>query len=1679
MIQNRFEKAIKELPVHVASPLNRLVNTSNCFKKIHLISDVLLGCFRLYGTALINIAETEDVLNDSTEQAIETLMTKDSHGLWSSTILKLIQELDKKKSQQLSVELASIFGVNVKSVRPSIKRMTIKNTVIDGKGQKQMVEVTNTPVELLINFRNKYVGHGTVYSEIESKQIYDTYEPILIAFIDSLLDCKDFQFIDADTNETIHGHEKSSSGKIALQLNDRSFNLSSEHQLAIVPEENDLTNDSQSLTVDDFDNKIIETYPYFLAHPYKRALFEEDSFKRLHLLKEVFLNYLKYLGLLTTSEYFNSNLKIGEINRAFKSFLYRPQFGHWNAFMRSAIQALNDHEHNWFVKELPGYYKEVETDPYAMHGETSIGKLIHFRNHYLGHSTVPSDQECISIWNENFALLKGLLVKLDFCRNYTIVSSDKTVSWRLMGDEITQVNLRQKLKSNVAILNADNQELSIVPFFILPGEYFIREVSDRAKLMVYEQNTGSRIVFFSPESVHGETNNEKVLEQLNLLIREKEKQDPVAIEDLNENSWKALLKENNEATIQSLLSEKKVIKGIYQERQDAEVALRSWVGARAGLFFLAAEAGSGKTNLLVEMNRQYAERGLDTILLRGNRFRTPDIWEELCYRLNLTPESSFENADFVKYEQENPLMILIDGANENSNSKALFESIIQFLNLHKGGHIKILLSWRASIVSELPMIGKEYVNILYRELKSISEEAASISIKEENLINKFCFWLGSLNYLEIENLWRSFASYKSESIGRKPYFSYEELVYHDRAITNSSIKKNSSDKLDNPLLLRTFLEYYNGKGLPKINNQNKRDSLWGIYSRSFDDTVLNRICELMIIHEKSSISLDELYDDELIGDFVRTIQIDSPYQKIINSGILTEHIVDGILHVKFTIENFFHFLLGEIITLKYKNRPSSELKNIMENNKLHGIKEGVENCLINDVFNGDLNRIVELVDSVGDSNIKYIEHAIAYAFLTMNPKEVFNKLLYHPTMNDWRIIKNAREIVASVRNNSVIDWLDGILKESIELDNTIVNLYSEGFNINKVEILFLINLYTELHALDKAKELYSQFINEAEKYGDFVSLVEALEYLGNSEYKRSGQDGYRAAMDALTRAATIRESESSPQKDKLKNTYRLLGFAYLSLGLQVIKSTEYFEKAKAIMLEESSDSAELAEINLYIGLVNFWRGLRGVGRWGHADPTLLEGLDIDLFEYADSQFQMAYNHNFKHLGKTHPQTFKTLHYLQENRYAMGNYQQAIQWLKKYVDALPFKTREHTDNFYQYCLIVSLEESAKRIASSDKAKALAFIQEAISYCKHYDQNNQITQRLLEVKKQVEEEDIIEHQYTTIDKLAPLDEEKDFKGVWSKWEFSEQLTGFQTNNWMSDDSGIWFFNGEKKQLIYWSRINNAILEYNPSNWPEGCGRLVFDSNNQKFYAWSSIRSTVYELNSPDGTWNRLSHGVHDVHACGASFAFDPINNRLFEFGGYGYFTYKNWLWVYDLNEKKWIQLKENKPGISPYPRNGQLLPIENGTKAILVSGIGSDTGIQREHKARLGLASATDVGYFTWLRDAHILDLKNMDWQEVLPSNHDSIQHEGAMGYIEEIDVVVNFSGNIPSPIFGQEAATVNQCSIWKLKFGKGFKNLKIESDIQPAGGGNFVSFPANKFLLYKINEEIYKFELTSL
>ena len=114
--------------------------------------------------------------------------------------------------------------------------------------------------------------------------------------------------------------------------------------------------------------------------------------------------------------------------------------------------------------------------------------------------------------------------------------------------------------------------------------------------------------------------------------------------------------------------------------------------------------------------------------------------------------------------------------------------------------------------------------------------------------------------------------------------------------------------------------------------------------------LLYRLAELMLEQEQHILPVDLLFDDEQIGDFVKSIQIDSPYQQMLLEGVLTESVRDEKLYVSFTVEGYFHFVLGEVIYKRTEGLGAESLKRIVEENKLNGVKEGVEQCLIRDVL---------------------------------------------------------------------------------------------------------------------------------------------------------------------------------------------------------------------------------------------------------------------------------------------------------------------------------------------------------------------------------------------------------------------------------------------------------------------------------------------------------------------------------------------------------------------------------------------------------------------------------------------------------------------------------------------------------------------------------------------------------
>jgi hypothetical protein len=104
---------------------------------------------------------------------------------------------------------------------------------------------------------------------------------------------------------------------------------------------------------------------------------------------------------------------------------------------------------------------------------------------------------------------------------------------------------------------------------------------------------------------------------------------------------------------------------------------------------------------------------------------------------------------------------------------------------------------------------------------------------------------------------------------------------------------------------------------------------------------------------------------------------------------------------------------------------------------------------------------------------------------------------------------------------------------------------------------------------------------------------------------------------------------------------------------------------------------------------------------------------------------------------------------------------------------------------------------------------------------------------------------------------------------------------------------------------------------------------------------------------------------------------------------------------------------------------------------------------------------------------------MEWKTILPANHESIRHERAMGYIDKLNMIVNWSGIVPSPIFSEASEIQKQLSCWHLSKDNGFMNILFEGDDVPQTDCVFVSVKDSKELLLIHTEGIRKLSVYDL
>jgi len=379
--------------------------------------------------------------------------------------------------------------------------------------------------------------------------------------------------------------------------------------------------------------------------------------------------------------------------------------------------------------------------------------------------------------------------------------------------------------------------------------------------------------------------------------------------------------------------------------------------------------------------------------------------------------------------------------------------------------------------------------------------------------------------------------------------------------------------------------------------------------------LLYRLAELMLLNEQHILPVDFLFDDEKIGDFAKSIQIDSPYQQMLLEGVLTESVRDEKLYVSFSVEGYFHYVLGEVIYKKSEKKGAEYLKEIIEKNRLNGAKEGVEQCLIRDVQKDYFTRLIWLIDH-GAKHLEICVVPLSYAFLQPEKKinsqenadidyaeqvnRVLNELFNLPSTNDFNILE------------LTITHLEGIQKY-----DHISSIYKRFNEIIEPNNLFEANAY--IKSIN-----YIQYNHRREKLNQLIDKTQTLEkneelayffYTLAQQFQKIAE--HEIAINYYEKGLTIALKIHGNQHQSISACYHNLGDCW-SEKSEYDKAIHYYKKSLEIRIN-SHDNQHITIGETYNNL----------------GMTLIETSKYDLaIDYLEKSLQI----HLKVCGKIHPST---------------------------------------------------------------------------------------------------------------------------------------------------------------------------------------------------------------------------------------------------------------------------------------------------------------------------------------------------------------------------------------------------------------------------------------------------------
>jgi tetratricopeptide (TPR) repeat protein len=967
------------------------------------------------------------------------------------------------------------------------------------------------------------------------------------------------------------------------------------------------------------DQTLLQNLPYVIAYPLRQALLEEHPWSRINLLKDAFQNYLKYLGLIAASEFFHSNLVNRSMVDLFQQNLAEPSFGSWNHFLRESLKYLAAAGHDLICDGLPAYYEKVESgkgrkllkeemEIIDAMGEvqlktmeaTRIGMLINFRNRYLGHGLTLDAPTSKELWDKYFPVFRGLLEEMEFSARCPLYKREGEQVGCLQGTEVAMSSRTVPDGFTFWMENASGRVLPILPFFITPGDVALTQ-EDRARVLIYEAYTGKTMKFFRPEGGPPRETSGAMLDKLRLLLRSKSSEIPLAPEACNKEYLAARIKTENEAMMATLEAERKVIRGVYCHREEMEINMRSWIGARASVMLVAAQAGSGKTNLLAEMMRQYSERNLQVLLLRAARMEKPTLWEELARVLNLDASKSLKDYP-VAGTQSEPLMILIDGLNESAAGAKLWDELKALARTVEPGSIKWVVSYRVNTADELTVLSWEAAD---DELLYGKTDQAERAERVEGIASK-AHWLTPLNMVEMETAWNAYTTADRKRF--KPQFSFSDLALAHRYLY---------DELSNPLVLRLFLELYNGKPLPGKSKGDVR--IWETWFRGLaagEQEFLKALAKETWKVGTNELEWDALLRHETLGAIVGSDNISAPYLKLRNLGWITRYHRGLNQYLNFTVEASLFFILGMV--LEEEVWEVNRIKELVLNKERFRIS-AVTEMLNSRAVRGDLTLVTEMIDA-GEELLDQCVMPM-YFFLRRNgPKALTDLLLANPTDLDWQAFGLLEKKLDDYAQEEL---RKDLLKETLEC-NPMDSKESLLMALSAIRVCDKEEADGYLQRIDEGKVLQFDDADLLGSYGDIL--------------KQHGD--YNKALEFFERCLGMRLKSLGPDHPDVATSYNNIGLVWDNKG-EYDKALEFYERCLGIRLKNfGPDHPSFATSYNNIGAV--WNNK---GEYNKALEFYDHCLGIEL----------------KGLGPDHPSVARSYNNIGLVWYNKGEYDKALEF----------------------------------------------------------------------------------------------------------------------------------------------------------------------------------------------------------------------------------------------------------------------------------------------------------------------------------------------------------------------------------------------------------------------------------